>query len=58
MCVMPVVLYGCEACSVTLMEDRMLRIFGNGHWGRSLGMRDRNVTGYWRRLHNEEHNDL
>jgi hypothetical protein len=28
-CEMPVVLYGCETCSVTLMEERMLRIFGN-----------------------------
>jgi hypothetical protein len=28
-CVMPVILYGCEACSVTLLEERMLKIFGN-----------------------------
>jgi len=27
--ILPVVSYGCEACSVTLMEERRLRVFEN-----------------------------
>ena len=42
-------MYGCEAWSLTLREERKLRIFGP---------RRDEVTGEWRRLHNEELNDL
>ena len=53
-----VVLYGCETWSFTLREERMLREFENVVLRRILGSRREEVTGEWRRLHNEELNDL
>ena len=50
---MPVVLYGCEAWSLTLREEHRLRIFKNRILRRIFGpKRDENEE--WRRLHNEE----
>ena len=55
---LPVVLYGCETWSLTLREERKLRVFENLMLRRIFGhMRDE-VTGEWRRLHNKELNDL
>ena len=54
----PVVLYGCEAWSLTLREERKLRVFENMVLRRIFGPRRDEVTGEWRRLHNEELNDL
>ena len=54
---MPVVLYGCETWSLTLREERKLRVFENMVL-RIFGPRRDEVTGEWRRLHNEELNDL
>jgi len=56
--ILPVVLYGCETLSITLREERRLRVFEN----RVLrilfaGKRDE-VTGEWGILHNEELNNL
>ena len=51
--ILPVVLYGCETWSLTLREERKLRVFENMVLRRIFGPR-RN----WRRLHNEEINDL
>ena len=53
-----VVLYGCEAWSLTLREERKLRVFENMVLRRIFGTRRDEVTGEWRRLHNEELNDL
>jgi hypothetical protein len=54
--ILPIVLYGCETWSLTLREERRLRMF------RTLriifGPKRDEVTGEWRRLHNEELNDL
>jgi len=55
---MPVVLYGCEAWSLTLREERKLRVFEKMVLRRIFGPRREEVTGEWRRLHNEELNDL
>ena len=55
---MPVVLYGCETWSLTLREERKLRVFENMMLRRIFGPRRDEVTGEWRRLHNEELNDL
>jgi len=41
-----------------LREDRKLRVFENMVWRRIFGPRGDEVTGEWRRLHNEELNDL
>ena len=56
--ILPVVLYGCETWSLTLREERKLRVFGNMVLRRIFGPRRDEVTGEWRRLHNEELNDL
>jgi len=53
-----VVLYGCETWSLTFWEERRLRLFENGVLGRIFGPKRDEVTGEWRKLHNEELNDL
>jgi len=56
--ILPVVLYGCEAWSLTLREERKLSVFENMVLRRIFGPRRDEVTGEWRRLHNEELNYL
>ena len=56
--ILPVVLYGCEAWSLTLREERKLRVFENMVLRRILEPRRDEVTGERRRLHIEELNDL
>ena len=56
--IFPVVLCGCEAWSPTLREERKLRVFENMVLRRTFGPRRDEVTGEWRRLHNEELSDL
>jgi len=56
--ILPVLLYGCEAWSLTLRVERKLRVFENMVLRRIFGPRRVEVTGEWRRLHNEELNDL
>jgi len=55
---LPVVLYGCETWSLTLREERKLRVFENMVLRRIFERRRDEVTGELRRLHNEELNDL
>jgi hypothetical protein len=54
---LPVVLYGGETWSLTLREERRLRVFENGVL-RIFGPKRDEVTGEWRKLHNEELNNL
>ena len=56
--ILPVVLYRCETWSVTLRKERKLRVFENMVLRRIFGPRTDEVTGEWRRLRNEELNDL
>jgi len=56
--ILPVVLYGCETWSLRLREERKLRVFENMVLRRIFGPRRCEVMGEWRRLHNEELNDL
>ena len=56
--ILPVVFYGCETWSLTLREERKLRVFENMVLRRIFGPRRDEVTGEWRRLHNEKLNDL
>jgi len=56
--ILPIVLYGCETWSLTLQEERKLRVFQNMVLKRIFGPRRDEVTGEWRRLHNEELSDL
>ena len=51
-------MYGCETYSLTLREEKKLRFFENMVLKRIFGPRRDEVTGEWRRLHNEEQNDL
>jgi len=43
---------------LTLREERKLRVFENMVLRRIFGPRRDEVTGNWRRLYNEERNDL
>jgi len=56
--ILPVVLYGCETWSVTLMEECRLRVFENRVLRRMFRPKWDEVTGEWRKLLNEELNDL
>ena len=56
--ILPVVLYGCETWSLTLREERRLRAFENRVPRRIFGHRGNEVTEEWRKLHNEELNDM
>jgi len=55
---LPVVLYGCETWSLALGEERRLRMFENRVLRRIFERRRDEVAGEWRKLHNEEHDDL
>jgi len=54
---LPVVLYGCETWSLTLREERRLRVFENRVLRRIFGPKRDEVTRELRKLHNEELND-
>jgi len=47
-----------ETCSLKLREKRRLRVLQNRVLGRIFGPKRGKVTGEWRKLHNEELNDL
>ena len=56
--ILTVVLYGCETWSLTLTEQRRLWLFENRVLRRIFGPKRDEVTREWRKLHNEELNDL
>jgi hypothetical protein len=56
--ILPVVLYGCETWSLTLREEHSLRVFKNRVLRRIFGSKRDEVTGEWRKLHDEELRDL
>jgi len=56
--ILTVVLYGCETWSLTLREERRLRVCENRVLRKLFGPKRDEVTGEWRKLHNEELNDL
>jgi len=55
--ILPFVLYGCETWSLTFREERGLRVFENRALRGIFGPKKDEVTGEWRKLHNEELND-
>ena len=55
---LPLVLYGCETWSLTLKEECSLRMSENRVLRRIFGPKKDKVTREWRKLHNEELNDL
>jgi len=59
--ILPVVLYGCETWSLTLREERRLRVFQYRVLRKVqsvFGPKRDKVKGEWRKLHNEELSDL
>ena len=56
--ILPVVLYGCETWSLTLREKRGLKVLEKRVLRRIFGPRRDEKLGEWRKLHNEELNDL
>jgi hypothetical protein len=56
--ILPVVLYGCETWSLTLREEHRLRVFENRVLRKIFRPKRNEVTGEWRKLHNEELHDL
>ena len=56
--ILPLVLYVFETWSLILREERSLRVFENRVLRRLFGPKRDEVTGEWRKLHNEELNDL
>jgi len=56
--ILPVFLYGFETWSLTLREERRLRVFENRVLRRIFGPTRDVVIREWRKLHNKELNDL
>jgi hypothetical protein len=56
--ILPVVVYGCERWFLTFSEGHKLRARENSVLGKCLGLNRYEVTGDWRRSHNEELQDL
>jgi hypothetical protein len=56
--ILPVVLCGCETWSLTLNEERRLRVLENRALRRVFGPKRDEVMGEWRKLHNGELSDL
>ena len=52
--ILPVILYGCESWSTTLADKHKLRVFENKVLRKIYGPKRDEMTGEWRRLHNEE----
>ena len=56
--ILRVVWYGCETWSLTLREERRLRVFNNRVLRRIFAPKSDEVTREWRKLRNEELHDL
>jgi hypothetical protein len=56
--ILPVVMYGRETWSLTLREERRLRVFENRVLRRIFGSKRDEVIGVWRNLRNEELHNL
>ena len=56
--ILSVVLYGCETWSFKLREERRVKVFENRVLRRIFGSKRDEITGKWRKLYNEELNDL
>jgi hypothetical protein len=56
--ILPLVLYGCETWSLTLREERRLRVFEKRVLRRTFGTKRDEVTGEWKKLKNVVPGDL
>jgi len=55
--ILPVILYGCETWSLTLWEERRLKVSEKRASSRIFEPKRDEVRREWRKLHNEELND-
>jgi hypothetical protein len=56
--ILPAVLYGCEIWFLTIWKEHRLGLFENRVLRRMFGHKRDEVTGEWRKLHNEELHNL
>jgi len=56
--ILPEVVYGCETWLLTMREERRLSVFQNRVMRRIFGPKRDEVKREWRKLHNEELNNL
>jgi hypothetical protein len=56
--ILPVVMYRCETWSLKMREEHRLRVFENRVLRRVLDPKRDEVTGGWKKLHNEELHNL
>jgi hypothetical protein len=56
--ILPAVLYGCKSWLLTMGEERRLTLFESRVLRRIFGPKRDEVTREWRKLHNEDLNDL
>jgi hypothetical protein len=56
--ILPFVVYWCETLSLTLREERRPEVFENRVLRKIFGPKRDGVTRDWRKIHNEELNDL
>jgi hypothetical protein len=56
--ILPVVLYGCETLSLRLRKEHRLRVFKKKVLKKIYGPKRDEVTGGWRKLHNEDPHNL
>jgi hypothetical protein len=56
--ILPVVVYGRETCPLTVREGHRLRVFKNRALRTIFEPKRDEVTGGWRKLHNEEPHNL
>jgi hypothetical protein len=56
--ILPVVLHGCETCSLTLREECELKVLENRMLKGIFVLKKDEVTGGWIKLHNEDLHDL
>jgi hypothetical protein len=56
--ILPVILYWCESWSLKLRREHRLRVFENRVLRKIFGPKRDEVTGEWRKLHNEKLHDF
>ena len=56
--ILSVVVYGCETLSLTMREECRIRVFENRVLSTIFGSKRDEIRGEWRKIHNEELNNL
>ena len=56
--ILSVVVYGCETLSLAMREECRIRVFENRVLSTIFGSKRDEIRGEWRKIHNEELNNL